>query len=152
VFTKESENEPPVVGTPTPVNGSTNNPLSLTWNIPINDPEGDAFSWTIQCNNGQANSGTGASNGTKSLVLSGLLYSTTYKVWMNATDPSGSCLYMRKWYTFTTKTNQPPNPPTITGPAEGKVGTAYDYNFTAIDPDGDEVYYFIDWEDNTNSS
>ena len=32
----------------------------------------------------------GASNGTKSLSLSGLTYSTTYKVWVNATDPTGS--------------------------------------------------------------
>jgi hypothetical protein len=152
VFTKESENEPPIFGTPTPLNGSINNLLSLSWDIPINDPEGDAFSWTIQCSNGQVNSGTGASNGTKSLVLSGLLYSTSYKVWINATDPIGSSLYMRKWYTFTTRANQPPNPPTITGPAKGKAGTAYDYNLTAIDPEGDEVYYFIDWGDNTNSS
>jgi hypothetical protein len=152
VFTKKSENEPPIFGTPTPLNGSINNLLNLTWNIPINDPEGDAFSWTIQCSNGQVNSGTGASNGTKSLVLSGLLYSTSYKVWINATDPIGSCLYIRKWCTFTTRANQPSNPPTITGPVKGKVGTAYDYNFIAIDPDGDEVYYFIDWGDNTNSS
>ena len=61
------------------------------------------FSWTIQCSNGQINSGTGASNGTKSLALSGLAYSTTYKVWVNATDPTGSGLYTRKWYTFTTQ-------------------------------------------------
>jgi hypothetical protein len=151
VFTKESENEPPVFGAPIPVNGSTNNPLSLTWNIPINDPEGDAFSWTIQCSNRQANSGTGAINGTRSLALSGLSYSTTYKVWVNATDSTGSCQYMRKWYTFTIRANQPPNPPTITGPSEGKVGTAYGYNFTAIDPKCDEVFYFIDWGDTTNS-
>jgi parallel beta-helix repeat protein len=145
-------NLPPVYGTPTPGNGSTNNPLSLSWSIPINDPEGDTFSWTIQCSNGKSSGANGASNGTKSLVLSGLAYSTTYKVWVNATDPTGSGLYARKWYTFTIKANQPPNPPTITGPAKGKVGVATDYNFTAIDPDGDEVYYFIDWGDNTNSS
>jgi len=47
--------------------------------------------------------------------------------------------------------NQPPNPPTITGPTEGKVGIAHGFNITTIDPDGDEVYYFIDWGDNTTS-
>jgi outer membrane protein assembly factor BamB len=46
--------------------------------------------------------------------------------------------------------NQPP--PTITGSAKGTPGIAIEYNFTAIDPQGDEVYYFIDWGDNTNSS
>ena len=49
-------------------------------------------------------------------------------------------------------TSLPPTPPTITGPAKGKVGVATEYNFTTTDPDGDEVYYFIDWGDQTNSS
>jgi len=55
-------------------------------------------------------------------------------------------------YVFTKRENQPPATPTITGPAKGKVGTATEYNFTATDPDGDKVYYFIDWGDTTNSS
>jgi PKD repeat protein len=144
-------NTPPVFGNPSSLNGSTGNLLNFTWSISISDPEGDMFSWSIQCSNGQANSETGASNGTKSLVLSGLAYSTTYKVWVNATDPTGSGLWTRRWYTFNTKANQPPNPPTIKGPAKGKAGTATAYNFTAIDHDGDEIYYFIDWGDNSSS-
>jgi|WetSurMetagenome_2_1015567.scaffolds.fasta_scaffold00029_33 acid phosphatase type 7 len=48
--------------------------------------------------------------------------------------------------------NQPPHPPTITGPANGKIKVATQYNFTTTDPDGDEVSYFIDWGDHTNSS
>jgi hypothetical protein len=41
-------------------------------------------------------------------LLSGLAYLTTYKVWVNATDPTGSGLYTRKWYNFTTQQNPPP--------------------------------------------
>ena len=91
-FTTKSNlgNTPPVFGTPSPANGSTGNLLSLSWSIPITDPQGDVFSWTIQCSNGQVTSGTGASNGTKSLSLSGLSNVTTYKIWVNATDPGGS--------------------------------------------------------------
>jgi subtilisin family serine protease len=48
--------------------------------------------------------------------------------------------------------NQPPAPPTITGPAKGKIKVATEYNFTTTDPDGDEVSYFIDWDDGANSS
>jgi predicted secreted protein len=48
--------------------------------------------------------------------------------------------------------NQPPNPPIITGPARGKIKVETDYNFTAIDPNNDDVYYFIDWGDQTNTS
>jgi len=69
-----------------------------------------------------------------------------YKVWINATDPTGSGLYTRKWYTFTTA-SPPPNPPTIDGPASGKTGVSYNYNFVAVDPDGDDVYYRIEWGD-----
>jgi outer membrane protein assembly factor BamB len=42
-----------------------------------------------------------------------------------------------------------PNPlaPDINGPTTGKPGTPYTYSFTSIDPDGDEVSYYIDWDD-----
>ncbi|MCK5111947.1 MAG: VCBS repeat-containing protein [Thermoplasmatales archaeon] len=43
--------------------------------------------------------------------------------------------------------NNPPSTPIIDGPAKGKPGTAYDYTFTATDPDGDDVKYHIDWGD-----
>ena len=55
-------------------------------------------------------------------------------------------------YVFTKEDeNQPPSTPIITGPVEGKVVVATDYNFTAIDPDGYKVYYLIDWGDGTSS-
>jgi hypothetical protein len=149
-----SVNQPPVFGTPTPVNGSTNNPLSLSWSIPINDPEGDLFSWTIQCSNGQVNSGTGATKGTKSLALSGLAYSTSYKIWVNATDPTGSGLYTRKWYTFTTQQQQnvPPNKPNKpTGQTNGKINVEYTYSTSTTDSNGDQVYYKWNWGDGTTS-
>jgi hypothetical protein len=96
-------NQPPVFGTPIPSDGSTNNSLSFTWSIPISDPEGNIFSWTIQCSNGQTNSESDGVNWTKTLAVSGLASSMTYTVWVNATDPCGSGLYTRKVYTFTTK-------------------------------------------------
>ena len=45
------------------------------------------------------------------------------------------------------KYNDPPNQPEINGPASGKPGTAYDYIFNAVDPNGDQVKYIIDWGD-----
>jgi hypothetical protein len=47
--------------------------------------------------------------------------------------------------------NHPPNTPTITGPVKGKLMVETTYNFTATDPDNDNVSYFIDWGDNTNT-
>lgn len=43
--------------------------------------------------------------------------------------------------------NDAPEAPTINGPKFGKKETDYDYNFTTIDPNGNNVYYYIDWGD-----
>jgi len=45
--------------------------------------------------------------------------------------------------------NEPPNAPAITGPTNGKVGVEYEYNFSAADPNSDDVYYYIDWGDDS---
>ena len=41
----------------------------------------------------------------------------------------------------------PPNASTIDGPTQGKYRDEYDYNFSAVDPDGDNVYFWIEWGD-----
>jgi hypothetical protein len=45
--------------------------------------------------------------------------------------------------------NNPPYPPTISGPRVGRPGIAYDYLFKAVDPDGDEMDLIIDLDDGT---
>ena len=48
--------------------------------------------------------------------------------------------------------NSPPATPIIEGPSSGKPGTSYTYTFiTGLDPDGDDVSYYIEWGDNTSS-
>jgi outer membrane protein assembly factor BamB len=41
----------------------------------------------------------------------------------------------------------PPVPPIINGPTGGKVGVSYNYTFNSIDPNDDDVYYYINWGD-----
>jgi parallel beta-helix repeat protein len=43
--------------------------------------------------------------------------------------------------------NLPPSAPIVTGPTSGKVYTSYTYTFTSIDPDGDDICYYIEWGD-----
>lgn len=138
------ENVPPVFGTPSPMNNSLKTSLNFTWSISINDPDGDGFNWSIQCNNGQENNESGASNGTKSLQVSGLLEGIVYTVWVNATDPTGSAQYTRAWYRFTTKINEPP----VFGipePANGstKIPLNVTWSIPIIDPDGDNFNWAI---------
>jgi hypothetical protein len=47
--------------------------------------------------------------------------------------------------------NAPPNTPTIIGPAYGKPGINLIYNFASVDLDNNNVYYYIDWGDGTNT-
>lgn len=51
---------------------------------------------------------------------------------------------------YPTKSNQPPDKPTITGPATGNAGTEYGYTFNATDPEEDYLYFCINWSDNTD--
>lgn len=51
-------------------------------------------------------------------------------------------------WTFTTEgRNTPPDAPIITGETNGKPGEEYEYKFTTSDPEGDEVFFWIDWDD-----
>jgi len=47
--------------------------------------------------------------------------------------------------------NNPPNAPTITGPTEGTVGQSYNFTFVSTDPEDEDLYYFVDWGDGSNS-
>ena len=42
--------------------------------------------------------------------------------------------------------NSPPNDPMISGETHGQYGQSYEYTFSAIDPDGDDVYFYINWD------
>ena len=45
----------------------------------------------------------------------------------------------------------PPDSPTISGPAQGKTGTSYEYTISTSDPEDDDVYYLIEWGDTTTT-
>ncbi len=48
--------------------------------------------------------------------------------------------------------NRPPNKPnTPSGETHGRAGTIYQYNSSAVDPDGDQVSLLWDWGDGTDS-
>jgi len=47
--------------------------------------------------------------------------------------------------------NYPPADPFIDGPTSGTVGVVYNYTFVTTDYNGDDVYYYIEWGDGTNT-
>ena len=49
--------------------------------------------------------------------------------------------------TATIRVNNPPEKSIINGPNKGKTGTIMYYTFYSSDPDGDDLYYCVDWGD-----
>jgi outer membrane protein assembly factor BamB len=49
-------------------------------------------------------------------------------------------------YAWIQVTNNPPNKPTIDGPTYGHFFVYYEYTFSATDPEGTPVWYYIDWD------
>jgi len=50
------------------------------------------------------------------------------------------------------RSNQAPSVPSINGKIKGKANRSYIYAFVASDPDGDDLFYYIDWGDTLNVS
>jgi len=69
-----------------------------------------------------------------------------YTVTLTVTDDNDTVSVDISW-ALIRESNDPPNTPTITGPAEGQYGEPYDYTFTTVDIDGDNVWYYVEWGD-----
>ena len=50
-----------------------------------------------------------------------------------------------------TSGNLPPVAPNIEGRNHGKVDTSYYYEFSTTDPEDQDIYFFVDWGDNTST-
>jgi hypothetical protein len=48
--------------------------------------------------------------------------------------------------------NNTPNTPTLTGPRLGILNKKYNFTVSITDPDNEQVWYWIDWGDGTNTS
>lgn len=69
----------------------------------------------------------------------------TYQVKVRAKDEFGA---MSDWSDpISVGIFSAPNAPKITGPTKGEINTEYDFIFSSKDPDGDDVYYYIEWDD-----
>ena len=52
-----------------------------------------------------------------------------------------------KYYKNSGPQGDPPEAPSIDGPQNGNVGDSLTYTFNAVDPDGDDLRFIIDWDD-----
>ncbi len=81
-----------------------------------------------------------------------------FREWFDAQAPYE--LWEKEWYygmvvcgdpTLFIIKNDHPRSPDINGPINGKLRINYDYIFESDDPDDENIYYYVDWGDETNS-
>jgi hypothetical protein len=132
-----------------PASGVTG--TSYTYSTSTTDPDGDTVKYGWDWNgDGTVDEWTGFySSGTTVSTSHSWSTGGTYNVKVRAEDSNGAQSGFSPAKTVVI--NNPPNKPTITGPASGKAGKSYTYSAYATDPDGDQVYYWFDWDDGSNS-
>jgi PKD repeat protein len=69
-----------------------------------------------------------------------------YLVTLTVTDNASNTDTETTWV-FINEENQPPRKPWLLGRRIGENDTAYRYTFWATDPDGDDLYYYLNWGD-----
>jgi len=73
----------------------------------------------------------------------------TYNVALLISDGFGQTSYAEA--TVTIAKNNAPNTPTISGSTSGTAGKKYSYSIYTIDPEEDNVEYYVEWGDGSNS-
>jgi len=77
--------------------------------------------------------------------------SGTYSVKVKAEDSNGAQSGFSSAKTVVISSNSPPGKPSLSGPSSGRPGISYSFSASTVDPDVDQVYYWFDWDDGTNT-
>jgi outer membrane protein assembly factor BamB len=147
----EPNDQPYIPSDPNPENGSTDIDVDTDISWTGGDPDvGDTVVYDIYFEADDSTPDTKiADDISENTFDPGTLeYGTIYYWQIIAKDNHGASSMSPVWH-FSTKENTPPNDPSINGPSSGKPGIEYNYKFKTIDPEGHNVFYYIDWGDDT---
>ena len=107
-------NDTPTITNPDPADEESDVDINkATVSVTIEDSENDPIDWTIEGSYLTNESANGEGNGVKSAdLITPLPYDTEIIWFVNATDPNGSNKWNNKTYSFTTRADSTPEPPT----------------------------------------
>ena len=134
----------PLISGVYPENNSMGNPQNLSWNCTISNPDGNGFNWSIECSNGQTNSSTDDSNGSKSISLTDLNVSSMYTIWVNASSNLTSSACVSEVFYFNTTSGIDAGDPS---PSNGELSVSRDLLNLSVnisDPEGDSFNWTIE--------
>ena len=139
-FTTELQpvNDSPVISSPAPPDGALGLSISLSQlTFQLNDPDGDLIDYTVETSpNIGAQSENSVENGTITVSISGLSYSTAYLWFVNATDPLGSGNWTKRTYSFTTVSQPDVHKFSINHTSHTDYGLAYPVTYIFTIPTG----------------
>lgn len=148
VTTSNPPNQPDMPSGP---NKGTMN-MGYTFSTRAIDPDGDQVYYKWDWGDGQSSDWLGPYNsGLTTQASHTWTQLGTYEIKAKAKDVNEATSEWSESLIIQIVENEPPDAPEISGPTNGEAGTTYLYTLTTTDIDGDEVYYFVDWGDNTNS-
>ena len=124
--------------------------LDFAWNQVINIDSGDTFEDSKIWDGAAA--GYGNIEPDNIQVILAVFDDTPHQAYSD--PPSGApfnAYYVDETVATDVSENQPPSKPTITGPTTGDPNVEYQFTFKATDNEEEDVYYWVDWGDETNS-
>jgi hypothetical protein len=139
-------NQPP--GAPT-IDGPTTGDIGIPYDFIFNavDPDGDDVKYFIDWGDGDTDETGLNPSGTDVILSHSWDTESTFTITAYAQDEHGKDGVENTLVVAIGEGNHAPSAPDIDGTINGKTGVSYDYTFNAVDPDGDDVKYFIDWGD-----
>ncbi len=149
----ENPNNPPnSPSNPSPSNHATGVSINTDISWDCSDPDGDPLTYDIYFGTTNPPPLKKENHGSNSYNLDTLDYNTKYYWKIVAEDNQGASTQGPIWdFTTSSEPNDPPQKPIITGPEEGNPGVTYSFQFKSTDYNGNNIYYWIDWGDNSNT-
>ena len=159
-FTTGTNYPPNIPSNPHPGNGETNVPIEIDLSWTGGDPNpGDTVTYDVYFGTTSPPTKVSVNQSGTTYDPGTLSYNTSYYWQIVAWDDKGASASGSIWeFTTGEEFNQPPNTPSIRGSDSIIPGVAFvrpnkEYEFTIVtsDSDGDDVHYWVDWGDNSNS-
>ena len=134
-----------------PSNGEIDVDLNANLYWTCGDPNpGDQVTYDVYFGTTNPPSLVNAGQTSTTYDLGTMEFGTIYYWQIVATDSEGESTQGPIWsFTTVLDPNPTPEPPEILGPTSGKPGSVYLYRFSSIDPDQDDVFFYIEWGDGT---
>jgi hypothetical protein len=123
-----------------------------TYTSSTTDPNGDDITYTFYWGDGTSTSVGPYASGQTAAATHIWTVLGTYSIYVRARDSWGAGSLPSDPLVVIITDNNPPTAPDVQGPTSVKSGVQYLYNLVSTDAENQNIYYFFDWGDGTNSS